>query len=415
MQKKLIALAIAGLSSAAFAQSNVTVYGVADASFETFKATGGTANAAAANNEITASSRSRVLSNSSYIGFKGTESLGNGMSALFQIENQFAIDNAQNASAGTTANSLANRDSFVGLTGGFGTAIMGYLSTPYRSLAAKFDVMPGATGVAGFNGLIGRVNYGTSIAANGTTTNTFAANANTIGRIQAVAYVTPNFSGLSATLAYVPNEGKALSTANSNAWGADAKGWNVALNYDNGPLKAGYSYLTTEDLVTAAGAFNGAGAQDSKTKSHLFAVGYTFGGATTVNFMWNTNKLTQDYAAGANGGSEVKNRVLGLGVKHLIGAHELAAVYYRANDGTVGNVGTGAQTASERGASQFGLRYAYNFSKRTQLYGVYSKISNKANGNYDFGAGTGVSTSTANTIAAGSDPTAWGVGVRHSF
>lgn len=68
MQKKLIALAVAGLASTgAFAQSNVTVYGVADATFDVVKIAGD------ANNEL--GNTTRVSSNSSYIGFKGATGL----------------------------------------------------------------------------------------------------------------------------------------------------------------------------------------------------------------------------------------------------------------------------------------------------------------------------------------------------
>ena len=76
MQKKLIALAIAGLSGAAFAQSNVSIYGVADMFYAHVSASGAP-NANAIDSGGLAGSR---------IGFKGTEALGNGTSALFVLE-----------------------------------------------------------------------------------------------------------------------------------------------------------------------------------------------------------------------------------------------------------------------------------------------------------------------------------------
>ena len=51
--------------------------------------------------------------------------------------------------------------------------------------------------------------------------------------------------------------------------------------------------------------------------------------------------------------------------------------------------------------------------KRTQAYALYSKISNDKNGNYDFGAGTGIGNQQA--VSAGSNISAFGVGLRHSF
>lgn len=419
MQKKFIALAVAGLvSGAAFAQSNVTVYGVADADFENVSATGATGNGiGAANTVVNAPGRTRVMSNSSYIGFKGTEALGNGLSAVFQIETQFALDNAQNSSAGATANSLANRDSFVGLTGGFGTAILGYVSTPYRSLGAKFDVMPGATGVAGFNGLVGHVNVGATQAANGTTANTFAGtnNLNGIGRTQAAVYVTPTMSGFNGTVAYTSNETKSVDTANSVVPTLNPYAWNLAVNYDNGPLKAGYSYLDSRDAVAQGGTGVLVANTGSTLKAHLLAAGYTFNGATTLNAMWNSNRVTVSGVAGAVGANELKNAVWYLGLKHVMGQHEIAGMYARATDGSVGNTAGGTANADNRGANQFGVRYAYNLSKRSQVYALYSRISNSDNGNYDFGAGTSAANSSAATIGAGANPEAFGVGMRHSF
>jgi predicted porin len=119
MQKKLIALAVAGLASTgAFAQANVTVYGVADASFDVVKISGD------ANNEL--GNTTRVSTNSSLLGFKGAEALGNGLTAVFQFESAVGFDNAGALGA--------NRDSYVGLAGGFGTVVLGNLTGPTRAL-----------------------------------------------------------------------------------------------------------------------------------------------------------------------------------------------------------------------------------------------------------------------------------------
>jgi predicted porin len=86
MQKKMIALAVAGLASTgAFAQANVTVYGVADASFDVVRISGD------ANNEL--GNTTRVSTNSSVLGFKGAEKLGNGLTAVFQYESSVGFDN----------------------------------------------------------------------------------------------------------------------------------------------------------------------------------------------------------------------------------------------------------------------------------------------------------------------------------
>ena len=129
MQKKLIALAVAGLvSTGAYAQSAVTVYGVADLSFDSVSTSGGVAGAKTG-------SYTRVSSNSSYIGFKGTEDLGNGLKAVFQFENGVGAD------TGAMFNSA--RDTYAGLSGAFGDIKLGTLTTPTRALGSAVDVNAG--------------------------------------------------------------------------------------------------------------------------------------------------------------------------------------------------------------------------------------------------------------------------------
>src|SRR5512135_971150 len=116
MQKKLIALAIAGLATApAFAQTNVTIYGVADVTIENVKASGGTSTPTNTDPDFqTRLNRNRVTPNSSLIGFRGVEDLGNGLKALFQFETGVNTDGNNNQLFGS------QRDSFVGLTSNVG-------------------------------------------------------------------------------------------------------------------------------------------------------------------------------------------------------------------------------------------------------------------------------------------------------
>lgn len=423
MQKKIIALALAAVAGSAAAQTNVTVYGVADASFENAKASSATAQNVnpALNGAQEANSRNRITSNSSYIGFKGVEDLGNGLKAIFQIETQLALDNSQDTSRGTTANSLANRDSYVAVAGGFGTVAMGYLSTPHRLLGASYDVMPGATGVTGFNNLLGKINTGASLQADGTTQNTTAGNTNTVFRSQALAYISPTIAGFNGVLAYVPNESKATNTnaapaAGANTYEQNTSAWNVGLNYANGPFKGGYSYLRMNDPLTINQAGWAANSGSTLT-SHLLAGNVVFGDLT-LGLAYNRNRIEAD-AFNNNGGlagmTSVRNTVWAAQAKYVIGKNEIAAMYQRANDGSVNAVNNAANTinANDRGASAYALRYGYNMSKRTQAYALYSRISNDSNGNYDFGAGTGIGNQQA--VSAGSNISAFGVGLRHSF
>ena len=113
MQKKLIALAIAGLVSApVFAQSNVTIYGVADA-YMGFGSHG--------DNDMAAVNSGGL--SGSRLGFRGTEDLGNGLKAVFTFEQGYKVDDG----TGLGDNS---RQSFVGLAGAFGAVTLGRQYAP---------------------------------------------------------------------------------------------------------------------------------------------------------------------------------------------------------------------------------------------------------------------------------------------
>jgi predicted porin len=437
MQKKLIALAIAGLSGAAFAQSNVTIYGVADASFESVSASGASTIGTAATNGNSYASRTRLATNSSLIGFKGAEALGNGMNAIWQVENQISLDgNALLTNTQSMGNGWNTRDTYVGLTGSGGTFLAGYISTPQRSTAAKFDLMPGATGSGSSLNIIGRVNTGAvyAAAAGGAVANTFgtttaaalgltaaSSNIGTIFRSQAIAYVSPSFGGFNGAIAYVPNENRD-NVAAAGLAKRNPGGWNVAANYDQGPLAVSLTYLKLTDIgaLPAAVASNTGAAFSGKEnhKNWILGAKYNVGQGTTVSFMYDNFKGALGLAGGSD--ATIKRNNYYLGVKQDFGNSNLVFTYMKAGDNKVGGVAAAAgRDFGNDGASFVSLRYGYNFTKRTTLYGIYTKVTNKANGNYDFsgidqalpsgtGGGNGV-------INAGADPQVVGVGIRHTF
>jgi predicted porin len=100
MQKKLIALAVAGMASGfAAAQTNVTIYGVLDAGY--LYSSGnpgpgikGTNTFSGVANGLTAGNR---------LGFKGEEALGNGLKAVFTLEYGLSIDQNTGIALGPSA------------------------------------------------------------------------------------------------------------------------------------------------------------------------------------------------------------------------------------------------------------------------------------------------------------------------
>ena len=403
MQKKLIALAIAGLSGVAFAQSNVTIYGVADATFDIINVSGGGTAALSGNTP----NFTRVSANGSRIGFKGTENLGNGLTALFQFESNANFDN----SASTLGTS---RDSFVGLSGDFGKVILGNLSTPTRVLAAALDVNAGDDGIGTNQALLGKLggalaNAGKGVPAIGADASRSATSASLFDTrfSNSIAYITPSFSGLQATIAYVANENK-TDTAGAKL---NTSAYDLGLNYNNGPVLVGLTYVDVSEKndVAAAAPFGIAGLKtflgaDQKLKEFRLGGKYDFDVAT----------LRALYARTKADGSlaKVKQTVWGIGGTYNVTANgKLTAQYYHAGD-----LDKSAGADDNTGAKFYTLGYEHSLSKRTLLKANYAYLKNDDktstngfSGGYDFGKNS--------SGFAGDEIKISGlqVGLRHSF
>ncbi|WP_334156869.1 porin [Oryzomicrobium sp.] len=412
MQKKLIALAVAGLAAApAFAQTNVTIYGVADATFDNVRATSASSTAAGVNGNL--GSTNRVSSNSSYLGFKGSEDLGNGLKAVFQFENTVAFD----AAGGVNT----NRDSFVGLAGGFGTVVAGNLTGPTRALGAALDVNSGATGIGANSALIGKLGNlltnGTDGNSNYTATGTPNANgpANGCNRSttcaslfdtrwkNAVAYVSPSFAGVTVTAAYVANEGRSFDyTASANQ--VNTQGYDLGVNYNNGPILAGLTYnaVTLRDI------------NETRVSNVRLGGSYNFGIAS-VRALVERASLETTGAGVLNAGSgSIHQTVWGLGATFNVTTNgKIITQFYRAQN-LSGEHPLVAGNAAETGAKLFELGYEHSLSKRTTLKAVYSYLGNDKRAAYDYGVNaTGLS--TAPNGGQGATLNGVQVGVRHSF
>jgi predicted porin len=408
MQKKLIALAIAGLSSAAFAQSNVTVYGVADGSFEFVRVSGG--NAAPAGLAGLAAqpgdtpNYQRVNTAGSYIGFKGVESLGNGMAAVFQYESDVRFD--QQGAFG------ASRDSYVALAGGFGTVALGNLTGPSRAFGEAMDVNANHDGVTSNRAILGKMGgilQGMSITGNSELTtlgsNTINGQSRTsegssifdIRLKNAIAYISPNFSGFQGVAGYFADENKSDIAATKIKTSA----YDLGLTYSNGPIWAGLTYGDIQVRNTVgdpAVPFSGLGG-DIRTKETRLGGKYDFGNAT-VRAMWSRNKLT------TNAGVDLKQNVWGLGGTFNVTANgKITGQYYTAKDLS----GATAGGVNDTGANFFSLGYEHSLSKRTLVQASYAHLKNDSNSiGYDFANSTGLA-------GANVKLSSFSVGLRHSF
>ena len=206
MKKSLIALAVLGLSGAAMAQSSVTLYGVADAGIGKIEAGSGLADPANdASDKTEFISGSMMNNGTSRLGVRGVEDLGGGLKAGFQFETGLDLDN------GGSSGAFWSRQANIWLGGNWGTVKLGRQFTPSYLTTSTFEL----TGAALY-----------SVLAN---TYKFAG----IGRRanSAFTYMTPNFGGFTAGVAYVTKTDLAKPKA----------AYDLGLMYANGPIGVGVS------------------------------------------------------------------------------------------------------------------------------------------------------------------------------
>ena len=397
MQKKIIALAVAAAaSSAAFAQTNVQIYGVMDVGQAYVKSSGATANAQGVgsfNNApmvtgtgVNQGSVGRLDTNASYIGFKGTEDLGNGLKALFQFETHINGDVGGWDSA---------RDTFVGVTGGFGTVVAGNLTHPLRAMGAKVELLPGAAGFGATMALTGTIN-GTKTGADQRASN-------------AVAYVSPNFGGFTGTVAYVNGENRKNATTTVNE--VNQKQYQVAAQYENGPLwvAAGYHKAVDTGVTALAGTTATLGASGGDdARIYRLAAAYTLPTNTKLTALYDNTKV--DIIKSLNDGS-VKRTAWSLGVAQSFGKNTVGLEYARSSKLDLSNNGVSGKVG-DSGSSMWTALYAYELSKRTTVHARYSRLSNQAAASNNFYVN---SVANGETAGPGADFTGYMVGLRHAF
>ena len=326
MQKtNRLALAVLALlgSTAAFAQSSVTLYGRVNTSVE--------------RQEVGNVKTTGLFNNASRFGFKGTEDLGGGLKAGFQLESGFSSDTGASDSRGFFA-----RQSEVNLSGGFGTVRLGnFIAESYYATADYVSMHNHDTG-----------------------SSSDALYAGVMRDVNKIGYRTPTFGGLTIDAAVSLHEAPA-GTSGKNAF-------DLAANYNLGALALGAGYSKQGDVNQfAARAL------------------YTFG-AFTVGGYVQRDENGHSWASGKRNSFR------------LAGAYNLGASEFHVNVGRAGEY----KNTPDSDATQYTLGYNYNLSKRTKVYGYYTRVSNSSGARY-----------VLNNAAtpAGSDFSSVAVGVRHNF
>jgi len=375
MKKTLLAAALlAGFAGVAQAETSVTLYGIIDTGIGYNKISGA--------GDLNGSRVGMIngVQNGSRWGLRGTEDLGDGLQAVFQLESGFDSGNGKSAQGGR----LFGRQATIGLqSDSWGRLDFGRQT----NIASKYFGSIDPFG-AGF----GQANIGTGISA-----------ANTQRYDNMVMYQTPSFSGFQFGIGYSfsADDGKADQTGFRTA--DNTRAITTGLRYVNGPLNVALSY----DQLNAS---NNLSQDEVDATPRMYAIG--------ASYDFEVVKLALAYARTTDGwfaGPGVNgNSAIGDVINGGDGITNVFADGFKSNSYLVGltaPIGGASKlfgswqmvdpsndklTGGEEKMNIFSLGYTYDLSKRTNLYayGSYAK-------NYAF----------IDDVKS----TAVGVGIRHRF
>jgi predicted porin len=339
---------VAYLAAPAALAQNVTVYGQAHVSVD--------------RSDDGETSRTLTASNSSRLGFKGTEDLGNGLKAVFQFETGVGMDgqggNDGNGGPQSAGRLFTNgRDTYVGLSSAFGTIHVGRL--PGANLwVYESNQFADQVGDAGnFTGAFfpGRLN-------------------------NAIAYMTPDLGGFSARLTYAASEDPDVDENWGVKLGYARGGFNIAANY--------FSFGNAEDL--------------SRTTVVTLGGSYDAGMFVVSAHIQSDNDLITSAPSGTSDRS-----VWNLGGGIRLGGGMLKGQYSSADD---------LDGIPDSGAEMWAVGYDYSLSKRTTVYAAYARTNNDGGFPYsatNYGKGDDVGAAIVNGVAQ--DPSSFSIGLIHKF
>jgi len=426
---KQIALAAAMVAAAGSALADVSVYGIVDANVNNSKAEAGSKPLGQLGKTLTPTDtnkknaidllkplattvptpaaqagQGRIGSSglsTSRIGFKGTEDLGGGLSASFQLEGKINVDTGENANYD---GGFFGRQSWVGLSGNFGKLQLGKTWTSFDDVKGSFEHAD-------------NTNVGVTSAVWGAFGNLYDNNV-----ANQIKYTLPSVGGLTASIGYAFGENKTGSSGTGATANPGHKADNTVsfgVKYTSGALALGYAYQTEDTNDSGANKAS----QSVKDRFNLIGASYDLGGAKLVG-SWSDAKTTRSYStqesnnitnafgqvtfptgAGANAQTEAakfyransKANRYQLGVSFPVGASKLYFGYADSNEKRGGkDIGD---------ASGYVLAATYSLSKRTTAYAGYTNVKATLNKDAVYTGQKEISGKSTKTV----------VGIRHVF
>ncbi len=403
--RKILAVLVAGSCAApllASAQENsVVIYGRLYPQFTSISTSGATQVGTAVSTLVAAPtaatavelpSHNEVQASNSRLGFRGTENLGGGWQAFFQVESTIPLD----AGGGT----FGSRDTFVGIMGPWGSVKLGNMDTVYKNLGDQLSFLGVSSGnfVSNSN-VLSKQGFGTS-----------SSGSFHLRRANSIQFESPEMGPVTLLAQYSPDEAKS-ATRNATLWsygfrygGGKGKkgGLTVALAAERHNDLFGGSNNVPAALSNAAVT-----TAHSKDTAIRGTVSYGFNeGKTTVEVNMANIKYLE--SGGTVGRFEsYKHTTYSVALEHNVAAWQIAASYVHSAAGTCSLIGGANCDTSGLDGSMVALGTRYNFSKRTSLFAMWARVTNGTSARYN-----NLATGSPNT---GSDITQLAGGIQHSF
>ncbi|MDR0588134.1 MAG: porin [Burkholderiales bacterium] len=333
MKKTLIAAAVLGMFAASVASAqtaNVTLYGRMNVSVESVSS----------KDSNSMGKIQRITSNDSRFGIRGSEDLGGGLSAIFQVESEIDAD--------TSGAGLASRDTWAGLQGSWGSVKLGRMLTPYDALHGIWG-----NNTTALSSILSTKTLWSAQSGQGYALN-FAGRPN-----NSIRYDSANLNGLTFAAQLSVNEND-----------RDTYLYSANVIYSKDALQLGAAVSYRDYGKDHGGGFTG----DESDLGATITAGYDFGFIRPA--------VVYEYAVVDDGDDSTSRHLAGLSLTAPIGAGKLyvAGVYATKWRGDAGEAKSGAWQAE--------VSYTYALSKRTSVYAGYAMIQNDKNAYYGLGSGT---------------------------
>ena len=335
------------------------------------------------NNVIT---RNEMESSNSRFGVRGSEKLGGGLKAIFQLETSFSVDSNNSA--------FAQRDSFVGLQHAqWGTIKLGRMDTPFKGYADDVSFLGVSSGnFTSTSDLNRNLGFGTSNAGR------FHERAQ-----NAVDYETPRWGGFQGEVQY--------STAETDTALRHPHFWSGGVKWESGPFEISFGHEVHWDALALTANVpssmrNTEAATRSKDKAY----------EVMVKFKWGIHQFEVDgnrkewkempVVTTTGRALSYKNKsYLAIWDARWSPQWRTQVHYVKASDGTCTRLNASCST-NGLGARQVSAGFAYYMSKRTYLFFMAQWLKNDLSANFSSGS------QQANI---GEDITQYAVGINHSF